>query len=199
MDWLKQLLGEELFNQVTAKLGDVKIIKDDGNLIPKYRLDEVTTAKEALKTQVDSLTTEIGKLKPLVKDNEAATKNITELQAKLAKAEADGVDLTKRFAVKEALMEAGAKPGYLDMLAQQFDLSKVELDNGKVKGADELIKGHKEKYIDLFGETKRTGAPTVDTGNKDGNVSDSLPPNASIHDSLKYKLTHDETQGGLNA
>ena len=52
---LKEKLGEELYSQVVEKLGDTKIMIDDGNFIPKSRFDEVNTQKKELKEQVDTL------------------------------------------------------------------------------------------------------------------------------------------------
>ncbi|RJP73207.1 MAG: hypothetical protein C4539_02195 [Ignavibacteriales bacterium] len=71
MEWLKLLLGDELFNllfpkdsdnlkKVTEKIGTKKFIEDDGKLIPKSRFDEVnakkTEAENQLKTANDNQT-----------------------------------------------------------------------------------------------------------------------------------------------
>ena len=63
MEWLKQLLGEELFNQlfpkesealkkITEKVGAKKFVEDDGKLIPKNRFDELTTKKTEIENQL---------------------------------------------------------------------------------------------------------------------------------------------------
>lgn len=155
MEWLKELLGEEFYNKVIALLGDKKLMLDDGNNIPKSRFDEVNQAKNDLKTQVDSLNAELTKLGKLVKDNEGATAKITELQTKIAEQEAEAQNITKKFALREHLTKAGAK--FPDLLEGKFDLSKIELENGSIKGFDDLVKPYKETYKDLFGENKITG------------------------------------------
>ena len=48
MEEIKQLLGDELFNSVTEKLGDKKLLIDDGKMIPKSRFDEVNEKKSII-------------------------------------------------------------------------------------------------------------------------------------------------------
>lgn len=53
---LKKLLGEDLFNQVSEKLGDKKIdVVNSGQWIPKSKFDEVIKDKNNYKTKVDEL------------------------------------------------------------------------------------------------------------------------------------------------
>lgn len=53
MEELKKLLGEELYNQLVAKLGDKKIdIVNDGRWIPKEKFDQVNGQVKDFKQQV---------------------------------------------------------------------------------------------------------------------------------------------------
>ena len=67
---LKELLGEELFEQVNEKLGDKhKIdIVNDGRWIPKSKFDDVNEEKNKYKEQIKGLNEELGKLKDKVKN-----------------------------------------------------------------------------------------------------------------------------------
>ena len=38
---LNELLGDELFNQIQEKLGDKKLIINDGNVIPTTKFNEI--------------------------------------------------------------------------------------------------------------------------------------------------------------
>ena len=67
---LKELLGEELYSQVTEKLGDKKIMVDDGNFIPKSRFDQVNQAKKDLEVQLKDRDTQLADLSKNNKDNE---------------------------------------------------------------------------------------------------------------------------------
>ena len=78
---LKELLGEELYSQVTEKLGDKKIMVDDGNFIPKSRFDQVNQAKKELEVQLKDRDTQLADLSKNNKDNEALLNQIKDLQA----------------------------------------------------------------------------------------------------------------------
>ncbi len=59
MDKLKEVLGEDLFNQVSQKLGDKKIdIVNSGQWIPKSKFDEVIKEKNNYKKQLEEIDTE---------------------------------------------------------------------------------------------------------------------------------------------
>jgi hypothetical protein len=167
MDAIKSLLGEELFNQVSSKLGennklflhgkdDKVVISNSGEWLPKDKLNEKIEEIKGLKDQLQQTNVDLTSLKKSLNDNEEATTKLTELQNQLSLKEQESANLTKRYALRDALRDSQAK--YVDLLEQKFDISKVELDeSGKVKGWEDLIKPVKEGYKDLFGEVKREG------------------------------------------
>ncbi len=56
---LKEILGEELFEQVSEKLGDKKIdIVNNGSWIPKEKFDKVIKEKNTLKEQLEQIDTD---------------------------------------------------------------------------------------------------------------------------------------------
>lgn len=165
MNKLKELLGEELYNAFVAKVGDTKVIIDDGTFIPKHRLDEVITEKKTLSEQIKSYETDLSGLKEKAKGNEELTATIAKLQTEKeqAKAEADKqmVLTRKGFALKEALLNAGVVSDKArNLLSKEFDIEKLELEeNGTVKGFDALLKPIKEDktFSSMFGVAKITG------------------------------------------
>ena len=185
---LKELLGEELYKQVTAKVGDSKIdIVSDGKWIPKDKFDKVNGDKKELQTQVDSLKDISTKYEALQGDvakwkDEAAT--VPALQKKMKEWEEESTDLQaklkandeqiKTFDEKEQQYQqqlketkitgeiekslAGAK--YPELLMSKIDKSKIELaEDGSVKGIKEQLDTLKETYKDFFGEVKHAGHP----------------------------------------
>lgn len=160
MDELETLLGTELFNQVKEKLGDKKLIFDDGRMIPKSRLDEVTEQKNSFKAQIDALNKDLDGLKKSVKDNEGASAKIKELQDAITAKEAESAAITKKFAVREALKNAECK--HPELFEGRFDLAKIEMDGDKIKGFDDLLKPIKEQYVDQFGTVKVAGIRPVE-------------------------------------
>lgn len=175
MKELKALLGEELYNQVIEKLGDTKLVVDDGSLIPKYRLDEVIQQRKALQDQVAKYEKDLTDLKKLASGNEELTKQISALQeqnkALTEKNNAELVKIQKSFALKEALLSAGVTDqDSRELLINRFDLEKLELDDsGKLKNADELIKPFKEHPVlkNLFGtpQVLRGANPHINNSN----------------------------------
>ena len=104
---LKEILGEELYSQVTDKLGDKKIaIVSDGNWIPKAKFDDVNTEKNNYKTQVDNLNIELGKLKKQLEDNDDASKTIEDLQKEIKDKEEEMVNIRKQNAIKLEVLKA---------------------------------------------------------------------------------------------
>jgi len=162
---IKEILGEELFSQVTAKLGDKKLLLDDGKLIPKHRLDEVSESLKMQKEQNQGYKEQVEQLKKSASGNEELTKQITSLQSQMTEKEtqftAKELKTKKTFAIKEALLNAGvADADARDVLSYKFDIEKIELDEqGKPKGFEETIKPLKENnaFKGMFGQTKMAG------------------------------------------
>ncbi len=203
MDWLKELLGEELYKQVKEKLGDTKVMKDDGNFIPKSRFDEVNNQKKELKQQVDSLkdiSTKYDELQKDVSKWKEEAEQVPSLKKKMEEWESSSKDLEEKlgkaneqiesFSTKEQEYQSKLKDAqidaaiekqliqnnakYPDLISSKFDRDKLEIaEDGTIKGLDEQIKTIQESYKELFGETKFTGA-NPDTG------GDNPTPNTNV-------------------
>lgn len=189
MDKLKELLGEELFNQVKEKLGDTKIMVDDGNFIPKARFDQVNEQKKELQQQVESLKDISSKYESLQKDVakwKEEAEQLPALKKKMEEWETTAKDLETKlseantqiesFTQKEQEYQQQIKETrinseiekillqhnarYPDLIMNKFDKSKVELkEDGTVAGIEEQLNQIKENYKDLFGEEKMAGSP----------------------------------------
>lgn len=180
MDDIKKLLGDDLFAQVQTKLGtdsllflhkkEEKVIIDDGKMVPQFRFKEINEERNAYKAQVDSLTSDLSKLKKDLKDNEGATAKIQEIQDQMKAKEAEVANTKKKFALRDALREAQAN--HVDLLEAKFDLSKIEVgEDGKIKDVENLLKPVKETYKDLFGVKKREGYdPKFPDGNPPADI-----------------------------
>lgn len=163
---LKELLGDLYTEAIAAKVGDKKLVVDDGTRIPKHRLDEVITERDGFKKQVEKSDADLKDLKKAVSGNEELTAKIGELQTanKTIKEEADKslLNARKSLAVKESLMNEGvASASVRDLLSGKFDINTIELDDkGAVKNFADLVKPVKEDkdLANLF--TRRTvGGP----------------------------------------
>lgn len=175
MDFLKEILGDDLYNQVKTKVSSynekadkdkkVSIVNvNNGEFVTKVKYDQLKTDLDNTKTSLDTANTTIADLKKNNKDNADLQQKIANYESEKATLEAKHKETTERLikesAVKDALYNEKAK--HPELLLSKFDLSKILLDEkGEkvVSGIEEQMKSNKENYKDLFGETEQTKAP----------------------------------------
>ncbi len=190
MEFLEEILGTDLYNQVKTKVSSYneKADKDKkisianingGGLIEKSKYDQLKQDLDNTKISLNTASTTIADLKKNNGDN-------AELQTKIANYESEKANLErthkettekliKESAIKDALYNEKAK--HPELLLSKFDLSKILLDEkGEkvVSGIEEQMKSNKETYKDLFGETEQNGQQpyhyTPDSGNQNKNT-----------------------------
>ncbi|MEC4566763.1 phage scaffolding protein [Paenibacillus sp. CMAA1739] len=151
---LKELLGEDLYNQVVEKAGDKKLaVVNDGNWFPKDKFDEVNNTKKRLETDLKERDKQLADLQKAAGDVPALQDQITKLQednkAATDKYEADMKELRMNTALKMALSGQAHDP---DIVAGLLDKTIIELDdNGAVKGGlDDQLTGLRESKGFLF-------------------------------------------------
>ena len=162
MEWLKKLLGDDLYKQVTEKLGDTKVMQDDGKMVPKSRLDEVITQRDTYKGQIDETSKKITDLEKAAAGNTELLGQIDTLKADKEAAETKVSKIALESAIKLGAITAKAKDPS-DILAF-LDQSKLKLDGDKVLGLEDALKGLQETKAYLFGE-----AAAPDTTGAGGN------------------------------
>ena len=188
MEFLKEILGEDLFNQVKNKVSSYneKADKDKRVSIANVNGDEyVTKAKYSqletdfnnTKTSLSTAQTTIEDLKKSNGDNADLQQKVSDYETKIANLEAtskaEKAKMLKEIAIKDALYAEKAK--HPELLISKFDLSKLILDEkgeNVVSGIEEQIKSNKETYKDLFGETEQQGGTyhyTPNGGENKGN------------------------------
>lgn len=154
---LKEILGEELYSQVTDKLGDKKIaIVSDGNWIPKAKFDDVNTEKNEYKTQIDNLNQELGKLKEKLKDNDNANETIADLQKQIENKEIELEKTRKSNAIKLEVLKANPND-VADILPHLKDDTITIGEDGTITGLKEQLDALKESKAYLFKEVEPTG------------------------------------------
>lgn len=161
---LQEILGEELYKQVIEKAGeDVKInitsYKDGDKTInsfmPMTRFNESRDEIKILKEKVVSYEKQISDTSKLLKDSEEFKTQYSELQEKyksdLATKDKEISNILKKSLVKENLTKAGAK--HVDLLMREINLDSLNVKDGSLEGIDEVVKGLKGSYNDLFTTT----------------------------------------------
>ena len=149
---LKELLGEELYSQVTEKLGDKKIMVDDGNFIPKSRFDQVNQAKKELEVQLKERDTQLADLSKNNKDNESLLNQIKDLQALNKQTTTDYENKINQmqfdYALEGALTNAKCKNN--KALKALLDINSIKYQEGKLEGLQEQIETLQKDASYLF-------------------------------------------------
>lgn len=188
MEFLKEILGEDLFNQVKNKVSSynekadkdkrVSIANINGDeYVTKAKYSQLETDLNNTKTSLSTAQTTIEDLKKSNGDNVGLQQKVSDYETKIADLEAAGkaekAKMLKEIAIKDALYAEKAK--HPELLISKFDLDKIVLDEkGEkvVSGIEEQIKSNKETYKDLFGEKEQQGGAyhyTPNGGDNKGN------------------------------
>ncbi|MCI8486055.1 MAG: hypothetical protein HFJ20_02975 [Clostridia bacterium] len=192
MEFLEEILGTDLYNQVKTKVSSynekadkdkkVSIVNvNNGEFIAKSKYCQLETDLNNTKTSLSTAQTTIEDLKKNNGDN-------AELQTKIANYETEKANLEKAHKeTTEKLIKEGAinaalykeKAKHPELLISKFDLSKIILDEkgeNVVSGIEEQIKSNKETYKDLFGEVETQTSyhytPAGGNQNKDVGATD---------------------------
>lgn len=188
MEFLKEILGEDLFNQVKTKVSSynekadkdkrVSIANVNGDeYVTKAKYSQLETDLNNTKTSLNTAQTTIEDLKKSNGDNADLQQKVSNYETTIANLEATGkaekAKLLKEIAIKDALYAEKAK--HPELLISKFDLSKIILDEkgeNVVSGIEEQMKSNKETYKDLFGEVEQQGGAyhyTPNGGENKGN------------------------------
>lgn len=188
MEFLKEILGEDLFSQVKDKVSSynekadkdkrVSIANVNGDeYVTKAKYSQLETDLNNTKTSLSTAQTTIEDLKKSNGSNADLQQKVSDYETKIANLEATGkaekAKMLKEIAIKDALYAEKAK--HPELLISKFDLSKIILDEkgeNVVSGIEEQMKSNKETYKDLFGETEQQGGTyhyTPNGGENKGN------------------------------
>lgn len=167
MEFLKKILGEELFAQVEEKINahngneanKDKLIKianlASGEYVGKGKFDALQTAIEGKDTEIANANKLIEELKKASKGNEELQGKFTQYEQENAKLQAELQATKVKAAIKVALMAAKA----VDVDYLTFKLNEklnekgesLELDeNDNIKGWEDRLSGLKVQFPSMF-------------------------------------------------
>lgn len=174
MDFLKEILGEELFAQVKEKIdahnGDEankdKQIKignlGSGEYVGKGKYDALQEAMTGKDTEITNANNLIAELKKASKGNEDMQKKFTEYEAENAKLQAELAETKMKAALKVALMTEGAVDvDYLtfklnEKLKEKGEALEVD-ENDNIKGWTDKLSGLKVQFPTMFRSASSEG------------------------------------------
>lgn len=154
---LKELLGEELYNQVVEKAGDKKLaVVNNGEWFPKEKFNEKNDEVKELKKQLKDRDEQLEGLKTKAAGHDNLIKEIDDLK-KLnddtkKDYEAKLTQQRKESKLELALKDAKAKnPKAVKAL---LDNDAIKLDGDKLLGLEEQLKALQESDAYLFDDGK---------------------------------------------
>lgn len=178
MEFLKDVLGEELYNQVSEKLSGndkIRLVNAaDGTWIPKDKLDAELTNVKSLRKQIGDLNGQLGALQSANSDNEALKSQIAQMQSDIAKKDAEIAQNALEYDAMNAIRER--KPRNAKAVRNMIDMSKVSKDEkGNIVGLsdqlDALLKSDAYMFEDAAGERGGVDAHQEPSGNVGKNFS----------------------------
>ena len=202
MDFLEDILGTELFEQVANAVNAYngneankdKQIKIANLASGKYVDKGKYTALEELLNKKDTDLTDAQKLIEGLKESagkgEDMAAKITEFETTIRNQQEELKKAKTESALKIELLSAGAKADAIDYLLFNDSDFKAELDeNGKLKGIDEKMKNLKTIYPNQFeAETSKK----IDENNLPGGKTDDTPEPTTLTGAIRNRYENKE-------
>src|SRR5690625_2821905 len=165
---LKELLGEELYNQVIEKVGDNKIaIVSDGNWIPKEKFDVKNQEVKDLQEQLNNRDEQLEELKKI--DAEGLQAKIDELQQANEQTKTEYEEKLQQQAFEHRLENTLKDSGVRNVKAVKalLDTETIKLDGETLLGLDDQLKGLQESdpYLFAKNEEQEEQKPNFTQGN----------------------------------
>lgn len=162
MEFLKAILGDELYNQFVTKINDYngneankeKLIKlvnlTDGGYVSKDKYTSLETDLSGKDAELVKANNLIEELKKSTGKDEGLQQKITDYESEIETLKTENAELKTENALKFALVSAGAVDvDYLVFKAKEKGEIKLD-ENGKIKGEDDLISGLKTQLPTMF-------------------------------------------------
>jgi len=169
---VQELLGEELYTQVKAKLNGHKLIIDTGDLVSKkdWVPKTVMAEKEQKhKEQLEERTASLTSVQEQLKAAEGSPEKVAEIQKKMVETEAKFKEkdkaskaelekISKVHAIELTLKDADCL--HSELLVPKVPLESVVLVDGRYVVSDATITGLKEKFKENFGKITPHSTPS---------------------------------------
>lgn len=167
MEFLKELLGDELFAQLEAKVNEhngneankdkqIKIANlGSGEYVGKGKYDAEVTASQGKDAEIENYKKAIADLQKANKGNEDIQQRISQLETENAQLKAEQEENAKKYALQVALLsEKAVDVPYLTFKLNEKLKEKGETltldENGNIKGWDAYRDGLKTQFPTMF-------------------------------------------------
>lgn len=167
MEFLKEILGEEIFNQISEKINahngneankdkQVKLVNlASGEYVGKGKFDSLQEALNGKDAEITNANNLIAELKKASKGNEEMQQKFSTYEAENAKLQEELKETKLKSAIKVALLsEKAVDVDYLTYKLNEKLKEKgesLELDqNENIKGWDDMLSGLKTQFPTFF-------------------------------------------------
>lgn len=173
MEFLKEVLGDELFGNLVEKVNaynadeankdkQIKIANlASGEYVGKGKYDNLQAMLDGSKGDVATLTKTIEELKKGNVDAETLQAKVAEAEKALAESKAREQQMQIKYALDLAMLSEGVKKDNAELLAIALERKlvekgeKLELDeNGNIKDLSDKLSGLKVQYPSMFESAK---------------------------------------------
>ena len=168
MEFLKEILGEELFNQFSEKINawngneanKEKLVKlanlSTGEYVSKLKFDDISQQLTGKQSELDKANGLIAELQKATKADEGLQQKITDYETEKAQLQAELAETKLKSAIKVALLsEKAVDVDYLTFKLNEKLKEKgetLELDeNDNIKGWNDRLNGLKTQFPNMFG------------------------------------------------
>lgn len=160
----KEFVAKDQYAKKIGIIGDLQV-KYDALEAEYGTMEGKAKSADKYKTDYDTLVVEHNNYK-------------TEIETKETNA-------TKTSKLKESLKEAGFNEKIIPLLTKEFDVSKIELEEDKIKGWEELSKGVMENYKDFITVTGAEGNPPANPPTGGGKAETAMSLGSALHEKFK--------------
>ena len=206
MLFLKEILGEELFNQFSEKINawngneanKEKLVKlanlSTGEYVSKLKFDDISQQLTGKQSELDKANGLIAELQKATKADEGLQQKITDYETEKAQLQAELAETKLKSAIKVALLsEKAVDVDYLTYKLNEKLKEKgetLELDeNDNIKGWNDRLNGLKTQFPNMFesGDGGNGGYKPLGTdGLPKGDPNKSTEPK-SLEEALKLQ------------
>lgn len=171
---LKEQGIEENLDKIVSAINDQYMLKSEihESYVPKKQYNKKVQDIDKLQEKINDLEARNENDGWEEKYNEA----VKELNDYKQTVETEKVNAGKNKALVEALKETGFSDSIVKLMQKQFDLSKIEVEEGKIKDWDNLVKPFKEEYAGFINKEVEEGQGSANppADNKQPTQNDAL-------------------------
>lgn len=187
---IKQTLIDNGIDAEIAEKASKSIKSDIGKeFVAKDQYAKKISAIGDLQVKYDALEAEYGTMEGKAKD---ATKYkndydnlVTEHNNYKQEVETKESNSTKTSKLIESLKSEGFNEKIIPLLTKEFDVSKIEIEEDKIKGWEEMSKGVKESYKDFITVTGAEGNPPATPPTGGGKAETAMTLGSALHEKFK--------------